>query len=82
MSQKSETKLSIVAVHTVVIVDAMSMIRRLSFKKGDAFVDISNRFRQYFISNITQGTQVIHFCCDRYRKTSMKADDRHKIRKI
>ena len=72
-----EIKLPISAVHTAVIVDAMSMIRRLSFKKGDAFVDISNRFRQYLISNITQGTHSIHFCCDRYWKTSMKADERH-----
>ena len=55
----------------------MGMIRRFLFKKGDSFVDISNRFRQYLISNITQVTQSIHFCCDRYRKTSMKADGRH-----
>ena len=82
MTQKSEIKLPIGAVHSVVIVDAMSMIGRLSFKKGDAFVEISNRYRQYLISNITQETQSIHFFCDRYRKTSMIADERHKIRKI
>ena len=57
----SENKLPISAVHTVIIVDAMSMIRHLSFEKGDAFVDISNRFRQYIISNITQVTQSIDF---------------------
>ena len=56
----SEIKLPISAVHTVVIVDAMSMIRHLSFEKGDAFVDIS-RFRQYIISNITQVTQSTDF---------------------
>ena len=77
MGGGGENKLPISVVHTVVIVDAMSMIRRLSFKKDDSFVDISNRFRQYRISNITQGTQSIHFHCDRYLKTSMKADKRH-----
>ena len=47
----SEIELPISAVHTVIIVDVMSMIRRLSFKKRDAFMDISNRFRQYHSGN-------------------------------
>ena len=69
---ESEIELPISAVHTVIIVDAMSMIRRLSFKK-------EMHLWTFLISldNITQGTQSIHFCCDRYRKTNMKTDERH-----
>ena len=62
---------------TAVVVDAMYMIRRLSFQKDQQFGEIAVRYRNCLLTDVPHGTSIVHFCCDRYRTPSMKAGERH-----
>ena len=52
--------------NTAVIVDDVHLIHRLPFTCGETFQEVSDRFLQALILDITEGTSSIHFCCDRY----------------
>ena len=61
---------------TAVIVDAMYAVRRWTFHKYDTFGAVARRYRN-MPTDITTGTDSIHFCCDRYNPLSMKSLEQH-----
>ena len=79
---KQETGVDIVVSLTratsemAVIVDAMHMVRRWSFQKGETFKTIYNHFKQLLLRYIPDGTIAVHFCSDRYRGISTQSDVR------
>ena len=50
----------------VVIFDAMHVIHKWSFRPGETFIDVQNRYLHSMTSNIPPNTTSIHFCCKRY----------------
>ena len=52
--------------NAAVIVDDVHLIHRLPFTCGETFQEVSDRFLQALILDITEGTSSIHFCYDRY----------------
>ena len=73
---ESVTELTTGDGNTAVVVDAMYFIHRLSFQKDERFSAIADRYRHYLLPDVPRGTQIIHFCCDRYKIPSMKGDER------
>ena len=65
-------------VKTAVVVDAMHLIRKLSFMPNENFAQVSDRYLKFLLKDVPQGAQIIHFCCDRYRDASLKSDERSK----
>lgn len=69
---KEETKVTCVSDlpqddnKTAVVVDAMCAIRRWSFHKGETFEAIAERYTNLLLKDVPVGTEIIHFCCDRY----------------
>ena len=57
---------------TAVIVDAMYVIRQWSFHKDDTYEAIAERYRRNLLKSVPEGTDIIHFCCDRYSPSSLK----------
>ena len=49
---------------TAVITDAMHMIRKLSFKEGETFQGVAQRYGEYLVNAGPPRTDVLHFCCD------------------
>ncbi len=69
---KEETKVSSVP-HlpqdqrkTAVVVDAMYAVRHWSFHKDETFGAIARRYQHNLLADVPDGTDIIHFCCDRY----------------
>ncbi|KAK1903960.1 Calmodulin-regulated spectrin-associated protein 3 [Dissostichus eleginoides] len=58
---------------TAVVIDAMSAIRHWSFHTGEGFGVIAERYRHLLLNDVPPGTDIIHFCCDRYSTTSLKS---------
>ena len=59
------------------IVDAMHMVHKWSFLKGETFEEISRRYKRNLFSGLPEGTGSVHFCCDRYDKSpSLKSSER------
>ena len=54
---------------TAVVVDAMYAIRHWSFLKGETFGTIAERYHRLLLNDVPAGTEIIHFCCDRYSWT-------------
>ena len=63
---------------TAVIVDAMFVICHWSFKKEETFGEIALRFQNLLLTDVPCNTELIHFCCDRYNKSSLKNQERQK----
>ena len=61
---------------TAVIVDAMHDIRRWSFNKGEPFPNIADRYLKQLMKEKPENTTAIHFCCDRYKDSSLKTSER------
>ena len=68
-------KLSQSTVKTAVVIDAMHLIRKLSFLPNENFSHVSDR---YLVKGVPDGSEIIHFCCDRYRDVSLKSEARSK----
>ncbi|KAK5911817.1 hypothetical protein CesoFtcFv8_001753 [Champsocephalus esox] len=51
----------------------MSAIRHWSFHRGEGFGVIAERYRHLLLIDVPPGTDIIHFCCDRYSATSLKS---------
>ncbi len=79
---KDETKVTSVDVlpqgdwKTTVVVDAMHAIRHWSFKKNETFGNIADRYKEQLLKDVPAGTEIIHFCCDRYSEPSLKSAER------
>ena len=61
---------------TAVVVDAMHLIRKWSFKKGDKYEHIADSYKEKLLSEVPEVTTSIHFCCNRYQDDSLKASER------
>ncbi len=62
---------------TAVIVDAMHLIHKCSFLKGEKFDEMSQRLMRKMLHDIPGHTVSLHFCCDRYdRNDSLKSNER------
>ena len=76
---KEETKVSIIThlphddKKTAVIVDAMYALRNWCFHKGETFGTIAKRYYNLLLNDVPAGTDIGHFCCDRYSDTSLKS---------
>ena len=55
----------------------MYLIRKLSFLPNENFTHVSDRYLKY-IKDVPNGSEIIHFCCDRYRDVSLKSEERSK----
>ena len=62
---------------TAVVVDAMYAIRQWSFHKEETFSVIGKRYLHNLLSDVPPGTELIHFCCDRYSAGGLKASEQH-----
>ena len=63
---------------TAVVVDAMYAVRRWSFHKYDTFGAVARRYRN-MPTDILTGTDIMHFCCDRYNPLSlMSLEQQHR----
>ena len=51
---------------TAVVVDAMFAVRRWSFHKYETFGAVARRYMNNLLTDVPTGTDIIHFCCDRY----------------
>ena len=71
-------KLSQSTVKTAVVIDAMHLIRKLSFLPNENFAHVSDRYLKYLLKDVPDGSEIIHFCCDRYRDVSLKSEERSK----
>ena len=71
-------KLSQSTVKTAVVIDAMYLIRKLSFLPNENFAHVSDRYLKYLLKDVPDGSEIIHFCCDRYRDVSLKSEERSK----
>ena len=71
-------KLSQCTVKTAVVIDAMHLIRKLSFLPNENFAHVSDRYLKYLLKDVPDGSEIIHFCCDRYRDVSLNAEERSK----
>ena len=75
---KEKTKVSSIldlpqdCLKTAVVVDAMSTIRHWFLDTGEGFGVIAERYRHLLLNDVPPGTDIIHFCCDRYSTTSLK----------
>ncbi len=63
---------------TAVVVDAMCAIRHWSFQKGELFGTIAEQYKSLLLNDVPAGTQIIHFCCDRYSGPSLKSAEQEK----
>lgn len=76
---KEETQVSTVSSlpnverKTAVVVDAMYAIRHWSFQREETFGSISERYIHHLLKDVPTGTEIIHFCCDRYSGQGLKA---------
>ena len=39
---------------------------------------MSDRYLKYLLKDVPDGSEIIHFCCDRYRDVSLKSEERSK----
>lgn len=68
---KEETKVNSIpnlpqdSKETAVVVDA--------FPKGELFGTIAEQYKSLLLNDVRAGTQIIHFCCDRYSGLSLKS---------
>ena len=58
---------------TAVVVDAMYAVQCCSFPKDETFGAVARRYRNHMPTDIPTGTDIIHFCCDRYNYFSLKS---------
>ena len=58
---------------TAVVVDAMFAVRRWSFHKDETFGAVARRYMNNLLTDVPTGTDIIHFCCDRYNALSLKS---------
>ena len=63
-------------VKTAVVIDAMHLIRKLSFLPNENFAHVSDRYLKYMLKDVPDGSEIIHFCCDLYRDVSLKSEER------
>ena len=64
---------------TAVVVDAMHAIRQSSFQQEETFGAIARRYKHNLLNDVPPGTEIIHFCCDRYSRNSLKmAQQQHR----
>ena len=64
---------------TAVVIDAMYAMRHWSFLKGEAFGTIAERYQRLLLNDVPAGTEIIHFCFDRYSGPSLKtAEQEHR----
>ena len=56
-----------------VVTDAMNMVRRLSFKEGETFGAVAQRYGEHLVNVGPPGTVSIHFCCDDYGEVTIKS---------
>lgn len=57
---------------TAIVFDAMFLIRKWSFHKGETFGAIADRYIQNLVYALPPGVDIMHFCCDRYNSKSLK----------
>ena len=65
-------------VKTAVVIDDMHLIRKLSFLPNENFSHVSDRYLKYLLKDVPDGSEIIHFCCDRYRDVALKSEERSK----
>ena len=59
---------------TAVIPAAMHMIRKLSFKEGETFQGVAQRYREYLVNAGPPRSDLLHFFCDHcYDMLSLKS---------
>ena len=63
---------------TAIVVDAMCAIRQWSFHKGERFGTIAERYKHLLLNDVPAGSEIIHFCCDRYSESSLKSAEQEK----
>jgi hypothetical protein len=69
------------AQRTAVVVDAMHLIRKWSFQKGQSYEAVPNRYMANLLTDVPNGTTSIHFWCDQYKEISLKECERqHRAR--
>ena len=71
-------KLSHSTVKTAVVIDAMHLIRKLTFLPNKNFAHVSDRYLKYMLKDVPDGSEIINFCCDRYRDVSLKSEEQSK----
>ena len=50
----------------------MHAIRQWSFQQEETFEAIARRYKHNLLNDVPPGTEIIHFCCDRYSRNSLK----------
>lgn len=50
----------------------MHAIRQWSFQQEETFGAIARRYKHNLLNDVPPGTEIIHFCCDRYSRNSLK----------
>ena len=56
----------------------MHLIRKLPFLPNENFAHVSDRYLKYLLKDVSDGSEIIHFCCDRYRDVSLKSEEQSK----
>lgn len=51
---------------SAVVIDAMHVVHRWSFRPGETFKDVESRYLHHILSDVPPNTESVHFCCDRY----------------
>ena len=55
----------------------MHLIRKFVLP-NENFAHVSDRYLKYMLKDVPDGSEIIHFCCDRYRDVSLKSEERSK----
>ena len=58
---------------TAVVVDAIYAVRRWSFHNDETFGAVACRYRNHLPTDVPNGKDSIHFCCDSYNHLSLKS---------
>ena len=45
---------------------------------NENFAHVADRYLKYLLKYVPDGSEIIHFCCDRYRDVSLKLEERSK----
>ena len=56
----------------------MHLNRKLSFCPIRTLLMCLDRYLKYILKDVPDGSEIIYFCCDRYRDVSLKSEERSK----
>ena len=52
-----------------------NLLESCHFWPNGNFAHVSDRYLKYLLKDVPDGSEIIHFCCDRYRDVSLKPEE-------